>query len=481
MTQSDIVLATANARYSHPAFGLRYLHANLGELRPRASICELTLRETAAQIATAIVERAPRIVGLGVYVWNVQVLTEAARLLKETRPDICLVLGGPEISHEYEDTPLFGMADYVIRGEADIAFRELASALLEGRRPPGKVLAPEPPDPAALVSPYEAYTEHDLIHRLTYVESTRGCPYRCAFCLSSRDERVRRFPLEPFLTQMEALLARGARRFKFVDRTFNLDGERVERVLRFFLARWRDGLQVHFEILPDRLSDAMLALMAEFPPEGLRLEAGVQSFHQPSLEAIARNHDVAVTRERLARLHATGALVHADLIAGLPHEMPETFARGFDELARFHPHEIQVGILKRLKGTPLAARASALGLVFSPLPPYEIVSTPTFSAAAIARVKVLARCVDLFHNSGKFARGAQWLMKTSSPYAMFDALAQAVVTHAGRAYAIPLPEQARLLFDFLAERFSESRGQIAGDIDADFHSVPGRKERLNLV
>lgn len=481
MNRSDIVLATANARYSHPAFGLRYLYANLGGLQPRASIVELTLRESAQEVAAAILERAPRIVGLGVYVWNVAVLSDAARLIKEARPDVQLVIGGPEVSHEYEDMPVFSFADYLIRGEADIAFRELASALLAGERPSGKVLSPEPPDLESLVPPYDAYSEHDLVHRLTYAESTRGCPYRCAFCLSSLDTRVREFPLEPFLAHVDALLARGARRFKFVDRTFNLNGARVEAILRFLLARWCDGLQVHFEILPDRLDDAMLTLMEQFPPEGLRLEAGVQSFHEPALEAIARRHDIRVTRERLARLCASKALVHADLIAGLPHETPETFARGFDELAALRPHEIQVGILKRLKGTAIAAQAVPLGLVFASTPPYEIMATPTFDADAIARVKAVARCVELFYNSGKFAQSATHLFDTPSPYKAFEGLAVHVMALAGRTHAIPLADQARLLFEFLVGIKPQTQAVIARDIEADFYAIPGRKEKLDLM
>ena len=295
MLPTAILLATANARYTHPAFGLRWLWANLGPLRAHAAIREYTLSQSPLDIAEDLLRLNPRIIGLSVHIWNVTLLTEVARIIKTVSPETVLVIGGPEVSYEYEGTPIFAAADYLIRGEGEVAFAALAKDLLEGRKPPEKVIAAEPPDLAGLVLPYKAYSDEDLARRLTYVEASRGCPFGCEFCLSSLDARVREFPLERFLDALSDLIERGARRIKFVDRTFNLRAERVEAILDFFKRNWRDGMVVHFEILPDRLSERMLEQIAAFPPGNLHLEVGVQSLNPASLEAIGRRQDIDQT------------------------------------------------------------------------------------------------------------------------------------------------------------------------------------------
>ena len=442
MTMQDpaIILATINARYTHPAFGLRCLWANLGPLQDLAVIHEFTLGQPSLEIAESVMAQNPRIIGFGVYIWNVFQITQVVQVLKAVRPEITVVLGGPEVAYEYEGTPLFEAADYLIRGEGDEAFAALASEVLAGNVPSEKVLAAEPPDVARLPLPYAVYTEEDLARRLTYVESSRGCPFQCEFCLSSLDTRVREFPLEPFLASMAQLLDRGARRIKFVDRTFNLRPERVARILDFFLGHWREGMQVHFEILPDRLTRDMLAQIAEFPPEGLRLEVGVQTFNAECQEVIGRKQDLEKTQEYLAFLRSqTDALIHADLIAGLPGESWESFREGFDKLLRLAPHEIQVGILKRLKGAPIARHAASRRMAFNPQPPYDVLQTDLLSFEQLQRLKRFARYFDLYYNSGNFPRSLPLLWRTQpSPFNAFMALSDDLWSKTGRTHHLPL-------------------------------------------
>jgi radical SAM superfamily enzyme YgiQ (UPF0313 family) len=272
---AEIVLATVNARYAHTAFGLRYLMANLGPLAKRAVLLELDGRKDAEALATEIASHGPALVGLGVYVWNVALMTGVAASLKRARPDLLLVLGGPEVSYETERQPIVGVADYVVTGEADLAFAELAGALLAGRRPAAKVMAAPLPslDPGSggVRLPYALYTDLDLERRVVYVEASRGCAFACDFCLSAIEPKVRRFPLPAFFEAMDGLLRRGAARFKFVDRTFNLDDRRATAVLEFFLMRLKPGLFLHFELVPDRLSPALRRLIGRFPPDVLHL------------------------------------------------------------------------------------------------------------------------------------------------------------------------------------------------------------------
>src|SRR5882762_470909 len=254
---SEIVLTTLNARYAHAAFGLRYLMANLGGLRERACLLEFDINQRPIDVLEAILARSPKIVGLGVYIWNVEVATKLVGDLKRGRPDIVVIIGGPEVSYEMDQQEICRLADYVITGEADLAFAEVCRGILEGRRPLMKVIAAELPEFGQMVLPYELYDEKDVAHRVIYVEASRGCPFKCEFCLSSLDVPVRNVPLEPFLAQMQSLLDRGVRQFKFVDRTFNLNLNFSKSILQFFADRYTPGLFLHFEMIPDRLPEQL--------------------------------------------------------------------------------------------------------------------------------------------------------------------------------------------------------------------------------
>jgi radical SAM superfamily enzyme YgiQ (UPF0313 family) len=403
--------------------------------------------------------------------------------VKAVRPDVTVVIGGPEAGYEYDGTELFAAADYLVRGEGELAFAALARSVLDGRPPADKVITPDPPDLERLALPYEAYTDEDIARRLIYVEASRGCPFRCEFCLSSLDPRVREFPLEGFLDAMARLIERGARRFKFVDRTFNLRHERVEAVLRFLQARWRDGMQVHFEIVPDRLNERTLDLLAQFPLGGLRLEVGVQTFNEEVQAAISRRQDIEKTVENLRFLRArTGALIHADLVAGLPGESWESLAAGFDRLVALEPHELQVGILKRLKGTAIARHVPTHAMVFAPYPPYEILQTDRLDFARMQRIKRFARYFDVYYNSGNFPRTLTLLWRVgASAFAAFMAFSDFLWAATGRTHSLPLVAQARLLHDFLVQAGMDDRQTIAAALRRDFYRLPGRKDKLNFL
>jgi radical SAM superfamily enzyme YgiQ (UPF0313 family) len=202
---ADIVLTTLNAKYIHAAFGLRYLMANLGELRDRACILEFDINQRANEIVEAILARNPRIVGIGVYIWNAMLSREVASTMKRIRPDILIVLGGPEVSFETEQQLITHISDYVITGEADLKFAEVCRKLLGGERPEQRIIAAEVPELSRIEFPYALYDANDLAHRIVYVEASRGCPFTCEFCLSSLDIPVRQFALEPCLGQKQRL------------------------------------------------------------------------------------------------------------------------------------------------------------------------------------------------------------------------------------------------------------------------------------
>jgi radical SAM superfamily enzyme YgiQ (UPF0313 family) len=470
----DIVLATLNAKFIHAAFGLRYLLANLGELRPRAALAEFDISQRPLDIVERLLALEPRIVGLGVYIWNARETAAVVALLRQLRPQIRLVLGGPEVSYETEQQELTRLADCVICGEADLAFAEVCRALLAGAAPPARVLAAPLPDLARLRLPYDEYTDADIAHRIVYVEASRGCPFECEFCLSSLDLPVRAFPLEPLLAALDRLLARGVRHFKFVDRTFNLNLRTSRAILEFFRARWRPGLFLHFELIPDRLPPALREVIAAFPAGALQFEVGIQTFNPEVAARIHRRQDCARLEENLRWLRAeTGVHLHADLIFGLPGETLESFAAGFDRLLALRPHEIQVGLLKRLRGTPIVRHDAEWRQVWSPLPPYELLENRTVDFATVQRVRRFARYWDLVANSGRFPRTTPLVWAgASSAFDAFLRFSDWLFAQTGQTHALALPRLARLLEDYLVNESGHDAATVHAAVSADLAARP---------
>lgn len=446
----DIILTTLNAKYPHCAFGLRYLMANLGELQARAKILEFDINQRVVDIAERILCEEPKIVGLGVYIWNATQSAQLVADLKRLRPDLTVIVGGPEVSHEVEQQHICRDADHVITGEADLAFADLCRQRLTEH-----VVAAPLPDFDTLALPYHLYTADDIAHRVIYVEASRGCPFECEFCLSSLDVPVRNAPLEPFLAAMQSLLDRGCRQFKFVDRTFNLNLKFSTAILQFFLDQYEPGLFVHFEMIPDRLPDPLRALVAKFPPGALQFEVGIQTFNESVAKLISRRQDNSKAEANLLWLREhTGIHIHADLIVGLPGEDIESFGAGFDRLVALRPQEIQVGLLKRLRGTPIVRHDAEWGMVYSPEPPYEILQTKLIDFFTMQRLRRFARYWDLVANSGNFP-ATHWSFESFLKFSDW-LYAQTRETH-----GIARARLAELLGEFLGEPVAPLRGAFA--------------------
>ncbi len=449
---ADIVLATLNAKWIHASFGLRCLRANLGELRERSTIVEGVIAERPLDFVERILAHGPRIVGLGVYVWNAHESELVVATLARVAPHVTVVLGGPEVSHELDAQPIVALADYVVRGEGERAFAPLCEQLLAGERPAERIVDGGLPDLALLEPAYPEYDQDDVAHRVVYVEASRGCPYECEFCLSALDEKVRSFPLPRFLAEMESLLARGLRHFKFVDRTFNLSIASSAAILEFFLERATPGLLLHFELIPDRLPERLRELLARFPAGMVQLEVGLQSFDVATTERISRRQDNAKAEANLRWLReSTGVHLHTDLIVGLPGEDLESFARGFDRLLALRPHEIQVGILKRLRGAPIARHDEAFAMRYAAHPPYEVLSTSSIPFDQMQRMRRFARVWDLVGNSGNFERAVPLLWESASPFQRVLGFSDALFAHCGAVHSIGLERLARELFEHLLE------------------------------
>jgi radical SAM superfamily enzyme YgiQ (UPF0313 family) len=467
----DIVLATLNAKYLHAAFGLRCLLANLAELRSRTVLLEFDLSQRPLDIVEKLLAQQPRIIGLGVAIWNVRESLEVVTLLKQLRPQITLVLGGPEVSYETDDQPICHLADFVLTGEADLAFPVLCRQILEDRAPAERILHAPLPDLCALQLPYDEYTDHDLAHRVVYLEASRGCPFTCEFCLSSLDLGVRAFPLDPLLAALGKLLDRGLRHFKFVDRTFNLNLRTSRTLLEFFLEHPCPGLSLHFEMIPDRLPGQLRDLIRRFPPGSLQFEVGIQTFNPEVAHRIRRRQDYARTEDNLRFLRReTGVHLHTDLILGLPGETLESFACGFDRLIDLQPQEIQVGLLKRLRGTPIARHDTEWGMTYRQNPPYDLLENRLLPFPTLQRLRRFARAWDLVGNSGNFVSTLPLIWHNSaSPFQAFLSWTDWLQQAAGRLHALALDRLTTFLYRYLTEIAGHPPDTVLDRLQQDYH------------
>ena len=459
----EIVLTTINAKWIHPSLALRLLKANLGSLEEKCEIIEFNLRQPLGEKVETLLAAHPRILGISVSIWNhtatIELLGELEKAwAAHNAQKPLIVLGGPEVAHLPEDANIFRFADFVICGEGETAFCLLCENVLTGMaHNTRKFINAEPVSLEKIKAAYHLYTDEDLAKKLIYVEASRGCPFNCEFCQSSLDSEVREFPLDPFLAQMNELVERAskthsvscvdeqmlhgvapvksslhnkgseplgeraceAKTFKFLDRTFNVNIKRALKVIEFFLEKnevKKERLVVHFEMVPSIFPDELREALSRFPPESLRLEIGIQSLNMEVCARIGRFCDPEKELDTLRFLREkTNAIIHADLIAGLPGEDIASFGRGFDRLwqalnsvalCSASPYntpqnrraEIQLGILKLLPGAPISRHNEAFKMRYNPLPPYEIEETAAVSAADLCRIRNFARFWELIVN-----------------------------------------------------------------------------------
>ncbi len=478
-----ITLTTINARYVHAALGLRYLRANMGALREATHIAEFVLGDRPADIAERLLADAPRIIGFGVYIWNVEETARVVAILKRVAPEITVIVGGPEVSYEIENQRVCELADYVVTGWGDVTFPKLCADIVAGvlptTMPAQKIHAGVQPPMREIASPYGEYTDEDIARRFIYVEASRGCPFKCEFCLSALDKTAWPFEPERFLGELKALYDRGARHFRFVDRTFNLKIAASLAILEFFLARLSDDLFIHFELIPDHLPEKLKAAIARFPQGRLHFEVGIQTWDEAVQARISRKQDNALAETNLRWLREESpALIHVDLIAGLPGEDLATFGRGFDRLHALRPHEIQVGILKRLRGAPIARHTEQHAMRYSPDAPYVVLATDKLDFSEVQRIVRFARYWDLVGNSGRFHRTLPLLL-TAAPFARFMQFTDWLYARTGKTHEFALEKLCGHLYDFLVGSGAETTA-VAAAVAGDYEAC-GAKGRLPFM
>ena len=414
----NVVLSTLNSKFIHSSLALRYLKA-YGEAHGQAyDIVEYTINMPVLHILSDITEHDIDVLGFACYIWNIEMTLHVVDMVKAVRPDIKIVLGGPEVSFTADELlERCPNIDYIVQGEGEEAFHDLVTALqlgndgldpvipgVRGRRDGsilGSLEAVEVSDLSSIPFPYTEEDMEDLEHKIIYYESSRGCPFSCQYCLSGNKNTVRFFPQKRTLQELQWFIDHGVKQVKFVDRTFNC-APHHHRPLMEFMRDSDTDMNFHLEMEPELMTEWETNILCETPPGRIQIEVGVQSTHKKTLDAINRYNDWPYIQKSIRPIIQAGRThVHMDLIVGLPHEDFNRFGQSFNDLFSLQPHALQIGFLKLLKGSGVR-RMREYKYVADPLAPYEVLSTHVLPYDDVRFLKYFEDVFERFYNSERF-------------------------------------------------------------------------------
>ena len=463
------LIVALNSSFVHTSLAPWYLRASCGETCGDIRVLELTVNRPYGDILRAVCEENPQVAAFSCYIFNIGLVEHLVRDIRRLLPDTRVVLGGPEVSYDAPDVLRRCGAHYLICGEGERPFAGLLAALAAGNPPPAlpglvsrsgdriSACPPEPPAaPDSLPSPYTDEMLAGAKGRILYFEASRGCPFRCAYCLSSVSGGARFFGIDRVKRDLTRAMRSEAKQIKFVDRTFNCNPAAPE-IVRFIRHAAQEDERVrrknfHFEAAADLFTDELLTLLTGAPAGLFQLEIGIQSFHPATLEAVQRRTDPDKCRTAIRRLLAPGNIhIHLDLIAGLPQEDYASFRDSFDRVYAIGPHCIQLGFLKLLKGSRMRADADAAGYVYGCEAPYEVMRTPWLSYGELCRLHDIAECVDRLYSTGRFTASLRYIAgRTPSMFDFFQAFAGFVRRQGGFDRSLPMRELYSLLLRFVS-------------------------------
>lgn len=462
------LLSTLNAKYIHTSLALRWLYvANKDSCD--ISFTEYSLKEKNERIIEDILASNCDILGLSVYIWNVARIKEVITILKEHKPQLIIILGGPEVTYEPDYFLKEWPIDYVISGEGEFVLGELIHRIKDGsdidipgvsshNRLSHIIVKADLAKLAKLPSPYMLDEDKGhLANRLVYFETSRGCPYQCQYCLSSLEKGVRYFPSEYIFNNLFYLINAGARQIKFLDRTFNLNKEHTRSIFDYLIKNHREGLKCQFEIYADLMTDDMIEyLNTELPPDYFRFEIGIQSTYEPTNIAVNRKQDFQLLAGNIKKLMQGGKVaLHLDLIAGLPYESYERFIHSFNEVFALGAKEVQLGFLKMLRGTRLRKEADKYGYSYSENSPYEIKFNQDITAEELHRIHEAEHALERYWNSGRFPATMNAIFEKyyqNQYFEFFDEMAQYAVSQKFPASGYQLEDLFLCLHQFLLKK-----------------------------
>lgn len=441
----NVLLTTLNAKYIHKNLALRYLYAT----KPDGWNCEIkefTIKDNIERIAQELLLRADDVIGFSVYIWNVEQTKQLIDLIKTTRPEITIVIGGPEVSFDGAYFLSSWNVDAVICGEGEFVFWEYLDSLITHRMLPiDGVYAKDrtTANPYAMVdlkrleqypNPYFLLQdEAELGKRYFYMETSRGCPYHCQYCLSSVQGRVRLFSQDYVQSILDQVFQKPIRQIKFLDRTFNVDRTRALRIAAYIQEHARSEQIFQFEIMAEYVGDDLIAYLAKKPPyPKFRFEIGIQSTNEPTLREIQRYQNFERLTNVIQKLQQSKeSELHVDLIAGLPFETLELFQQSFNDVFSLYADEVQLGFLKLLRGTSLRRRHQKYGMEYDAQAPYEIVKTAWMSEQDLKEIHEVCFALDALYNSRRCKQAIRWLLAQNihTPYQLFALLGKHLMAH----------------------------------------------------
>ncbi len=424
-----VELVALNAKFAHSSLALRYLKSY--NKNYDIGLMEFSINDNIHKMYGKLIERNADVYGFSCYIWNIELTLKLAEMVKAALPDTIIILGGPEVGYcadKILNENLF--ADLVITGEGEKTFGEILAQLEMGRKIGGlspikgvtsrkiSLIPRESMDLSEMPLPYTEEDIETLEGKIVYFETSRGCPFGCSYCLSSAERGVRSFSDEYIKRGLSLFFDKKVPLVKLIDRTFNYDSKRAEKILEFILENSKETC-VHMEIEPRILTEEFLELLSKFPKGKIQLEMGIQSANPKTLSAIGRNFDEEKIVKNIKRIMAFGNIhIHLDLIAGLPYEDYKSFGKSFDFVYAMRPQMLQLGFLKLLAGTLISSDKNICAASF---PSYEVISTKWMSAFDIIKLKKVEDAVEVFYNSGAFGETIEKLTRNCG-FAKFEEL-----------------------------------------------------------
>ena len=471
-----VVLSAMNSKYIHTGLGLRYVGEYAKAQGHEITLIEETINTPILAVLERIMSQPAQVYGFSVHIWNKPFVFRLIRMLRKLRPETVIMIGGPEVAFDAErifaELP---QADYIIQGEGELVVSELLNNLEQGSSVVpahiayckdgkvelnGGVTVIEDMD--KLLFPYPDLEQVVAEHKIVYYECTRGCPFRCAYCLSGISRTVRKRSLELVLRDMDRFIAAGAPLVKFVDRTYNLDEHYFLPMMKY-LAAADTQATFHFEIKADMLSAEVMDFLATVPKGRFQLEIGIQSTHQPTLKAINRQDNWQKLSANVKRLLSFGNMhIHVDLIAGLPYEDLPTFAKSFNDVYGLGADMLQLGFLKVLPGTQMRREAEEHDLRYMDEPPYEILATKYMPYEDMQYLKHLDNILDQTANSGYFKFTLQALLRESKldAFAFYKQLTNWWVKAGHYPQTHNAKGVAAILMQFIEEHYADKREKL---------------------
>lgn len=418
-------------------------------------VCEYTINEPIDAIFDDIYMQKPNVLGFSCYIWNIEETQKVCTLIKQALPETIIVLGGPEVSFDAEKEGSYPFADYIMTGEGEKSFALLIADIYANSRPKNRVIPPSPVPLAKLPTPFTenyfaSFAKGKMLsikNQLAYYETSRGCPFSCAYCLSSAIEGVDFLPVERVKQEINLLLSHGATCIKFVDRTFNAKKTRAIEILNY-IRSLDTTCTFHFEVAADLFDEEMLDVVQQMPLERVQFEIGIQSTNAQTLDAVCRKTNLQKVLSNIKMLTSfQNCHIHVDLIACLPHDTLETFSTAINDCIAVQPHMLQLGFLKLLKGSALRTQAKDFGCVYSPFSPYQTLKSQTMSIEDIIFLKEIERVIEKFYNSGIYQNTITYgITLFESPYYFFSTLASFC---RGKNLRISVKNSYILLLNFL--------------------------------